>query len=52
VADIPNNFLLRKKKTADMKLLRRTAGFPSLVRGRNGDILEELDMDPIKYKSA
>lgn len=40
------------KKMVGMKLIRRAAGFRLLVRRRRGDTVEELDMDPIEYKSA
>jgi len=32
--------------------MRRTAGYSSLDRRRNGDILEELQVDPVENKLA
>jgi hypothetical protein len=48
----PQQFSAAMKKMVGMKLIRRAAGFRLLVRRRRGDTVEELDMDPIEYKSA
>jgi hypothetical protein len=39
-------------KTAEMKFTRRTAGYNLLGHRRNGDVLEELNVNPVEKKSA
>jgi hypothetical protein len=36
-----------RRKSTDMKFMRHTAGYSSLDRRRNEDILEELKVDPV-----
>jgi hypothetical protein len=41
---------IKRLQTAEMKLMRRTAGHSLLDRTRNEDILEELKADPDERK--
>jgi hypothetical protein len=43
---------IRRLKAAEMKFMRRTAGYSLLDHRRNEDILEELRVDPVKKKLA
>jgi hypothetical protein len=48
IVDIETNGY--KKKTGEMKFMRRTAGYRVLDRRRNEDILEELTVNPVQKK--
>jgi len=43
---------IRGLNTAEMKLMRHTAGYSLLDHRRNEDILEELTVDPLENKLA
>jgi hypothetical protein len=49
---MPKQKDIRRLKTAEMKLMRYTAGYSLLGHRGNEDILEELKVDPVTEKLA